>query len=84
MHALVILNGLLTRISGLARTFLRGARPGVASRSIKPRFAPALATRFASTDAAKDGQIHQVIGAVVDVSAVQGFEKKAALLKDQN
>ncbi|KAF2196705.1 alpha-glucan branching enzyme [Delitschia confertaspora ATCC 74209] len=30
-------------------------------------FAPALSARFASTDSAKDGKIHQVIGAVVDV-----------------
>ncbi|KAF2491649.1 alpha-glucan branching enzyme [Lophium mytilinum] len=30
-------------------------------------FAPALSARFASTDAVKDGKIHQVIGAVVDV-----------------
>lgn len=34
--------------------------------AIKKNFAPALAARFASTDSAKDGKIHQVIGAVVD------------------
>jgi F-type H+-transporting ATPase subunit beta len=31
---------------------------------IKKSFAPALSTRFASTDATKDGKIHQVIGAI--------------------
>merc|ERR1711977_167241 len=34
---------------------------------IKKNFAPAIAARFASSNSAKDGKIHQVIGAVVDV-----------------
>jgi hypothetical protein len=41
-------------------------RPAIrrsAFQPIKKSFAPALSTRFASTDAAKDGKIHQVIGA---------------------
>jgi F-type H+-transporting ATPase subunit beta len=38
-----------------------------AFQPMKRSFAPALSTRFASTDAAKDGKIHQVIGAIVDV-----------------
>ncbi|CAK3854396.1 ATP synthase subunit beta, mitochondrial [Lecanosticta acicola] len=52
----------------------RAARPA-AFRSVRPAFkafqprsfAPAIAHRFASSDAAKDGKVHQVIGAVVDV-----------------
>jgi hypothetical protein len=42
----------------------RGFTP--AFQPIKKSFAPALSARFASTDSAKDGKIHQVIGAVVD------------------
>ena len=37
-----------------------------AFQPIKTNFAPSLSARFASTDSAKDGRIHQVIGAVVD------------------
>lgn len=43
-----------------ATTLRRGFQP------IRKSFAPAFAARFASTDAAKDGKIHQVIGAVVE------------------
>ncbi|KAJ4369770.1 atp2, beta subunit of the F1 sector of mitochondrial F1F0 ATP synthase [Neocucurbitaria cava] len=44
-------------------------RPALRSayQPIKRSFAPALSARFASTDASKDGTIHSVIGAVVDV-----------------
>ncbi|EMD87483.1 hypothetical protein COCC4DRAFT_192700 [Bipolaris maydis ATCC 48331] len=45
-------------------------RPAIrrsAFQPMKKSFAPALSTRFASTDAVKEGKIHQVIGAVVDV-----------------
>ena len=57
--------------SGLARTLGRSAfaRPQAARRVFEPlkRHAlPAIASRFASTDSAKVGKIHQVIGAVVD------------------
>lgn len=44
-------------------------RPAIrrsAFQPMKKSFAPALSTRFASTDAVKEGKIHQVIGAVVD------------------
>lgn len=57
--------------SGLARTFGRAAfaRPAsVARRSLQPSKLngfPSLA-RFASTETAAGGKIHQVIGAVVD------------------
>ncbi|KAF4554022.1 ATP synthase subunit beta-like protein [Elsinoe fawcettii] len=58
--------------SGFARSLRASAlrRPTFAQRAfqpIKPAFAPALSQRFASTDAARDGKVHQVIGAVVDV-----------------
>ena len=57
--------------SGIARSLRASAfrRPATLQRAfqpIKPSFAPALSQRFASTDASKDGKIHQVIGAVVD------------------
>ncbi|KAK7552152.1 alpha-glucan branching enzyme [Phyllosticta citricarpa] len=39
----------------------------IPSRTAVKNFAPALAARFASTDTAQGGKIHQVIGAVVDV-----------------
>ncbi|KAL7777347.1 hypothetical protein CFE70_007772 [Pyrenophora teres f. teres 0-1] len=45
-------------------------RPAIrrsAFQPLKKSFAPALSTRFASTDASKDGKIHAVIGAIVDV-----------------
>ncbi|EDU46540.1 ATP synthase subunit beta [Pyrenophora tritici-repentis Pt-1C-BFP] len=45
-------------------------RPAIrrsAFQPLKKSFAPALSTRFASTDAANHGKIHQVIGAIVDV-----------------
>ena len=47
-------------------------RPAIRRSAFSPMkksFAPAMSTRFASTDATKDGKIHQVIGAIVDVSA---------------
>jgi len=52
---------------GVSRALFRGARPSFAPRAIRPSFAPALSTRFASTDAAQKGKVHTVIGAVVDV-----------------
>jgi F-type H+-transporting ATPase subunit beta len=57
--------------SGLARSFGAAAlrRPTSVQRTFRPitkSFAPALSARFASSDSAKDGKIHQVIGAVVD------------------
>ncbi|KAF7187177.1 ATP synthase subunit beta, mitochondrial [Pseudocercospora fuligena] len=55
--------------NGVAR-FARSARPfgKPVSRAWQPKaFAPAISQRFASTDSAKDGKVHQVIGAVVDV-----------------
>lgn len=62
---------LLTCFSGLARSFLRPSayvRPTAARRAFQPiksNLAPALGARFASGDA-RDGKVHQVIGAVVD------------------
>ncbi|KAH7411628.1 P-loop containing nucleoside triphosphate hydrolase protein [Phaeosphaeria sp. MPI-PUGE-AT-0046c] len=55
--------------SGILRASANLRRPASirAFQPIKKNFAPALSARFASTDAAKDGKIHQVIGAVVDV-----------------
>ncbi|KAH4710988.1 ATP synthase subunit beta [Parastagonospora nodorum] len=56
--------------SGILRASASLRRPATvrsAFQPIKKTFAPNLA-RYASTDAAKDGKIHQVIGAVVDVS----------------
>ncbi|KZF20603.1 glycoside hydrolase family 13 protein [Xylona heveae TC161] len=67
---------LLTRSlfnSGIARSIRTTPflRPTAARRAINPvvksNALPALSARFASTDAARDGKIHQVIGAVVDV-----------------
>lgn len=57
--------------SGLARTFGRAAfaRPTPVARAFQPlrsNALPALSARFASSDAAQSGKIHQVIGAVVD------------------
>jgi len=56
--------------SGLARTLRSSAfvRPTVARCAFQPlktNFAPALASRFASTEAL-NGKVYQVIGAVVD------------------
>ncbi|KAH9883135.1 atp2, beta subunit of the F1 sector of mitochondrial F1F0 ATP synthase [Plenodomus biglobosus] len=59
--------------SGIQASLRAGLRRPAAVRSafqpIKKNFAPALAARYASTEAssAKDGKIHSVIGAVVDV-----------------
>ncbi|PNS13877.1 ATP synthase subunit beta, mitochondrial [Sphaceloma murrayae] len=58
--------------SGFARSLRASAlrQPTFAQRAfqpIKPAFAPVFSQRFASTDSAKDGKVHQVIGAVVDV-----------------
>jgi len=58
--------------SGFARslrasTFARPTSVRRAFQPIKNNFAPAWSARFASSDSAKDGKIHQVIGAVVDV-----------------
>ncbi|KAF1989196.1 ATP synthase subunit beta, mitochondrial [Aulographum hederae CBS 113979] len=58
--------------SGFTRSLRASAfrQPATARRAFNPirkNFAPALSARFASSDAAKDGKIHQVIGAVVDV-----------------
>lgn len=57
--------------SGIARTLGRQAfaRPSVTRRAFEPirkQGLPILAQRWASTDSAKEGKIHQVIGAVVD------------------
>ena len=60
--------------SGLARVAARSARPTFARTSIPslankaaPAFAAPLQQRWASAEvSAKDGKIHQVIGAVVD------------------
>ncbi|KAK3109309.1 atp2, beta subunit of the F1 sector of mitochondrial F1F0 ATP synthase, partial [Teratosphaeriaceae sp. CCFEE 6253] len=55
---------------GIARSLrqsaLRTSRPAF-QRSFQPKIAVPISQRFASTDSAKDGKIHQVIGAVVDV-----------------
>ncbi|KAF2754960.1 alpha-glucan branching enzyme [Pseudovirgaria hyperparasitica] len=59
--------------SGIARSLRASAfrRPArafqPAFQPIKKNFAPALAARYASTDSAIHGKIHQVIGAIVDV-----------------
>ncbi|KAJ5243070.1 uncharacterized protein N7469_001397 [Penicillium citrinum] len=58
--------------SGLARTFGRAAyaRPTPVARAFQPLRSsalPALSARFASSDVAQSGKVHQVIGAVVDV-----------------
>ena len=57
--------------SGVARTLRSSAfaRPTTVRRAFQPittNLAPALSSRFASSDSARDGKIHQVIGAVVD------------------
>merc|ERR1711975_53543 len=48
----------------LASSALRRPAFGAVPRKA---FAPAVAQRFASTDSAREGKVHQVIGAVVDV-----------------
>merc|ERR1712000_760028 len=60
--------------SGIARALGKSARPTFARSTITPlrqkaapAFAQPFARRWASTDKAQDGKIHQVIGAVVDV-----------------
>ncbi|KAF2744532.1 ATP synthase F1, beta subunit [Sporormia fimetaria CBS 119925] len=53
--------------SGIQRSLLRGLRrPAPAQRAFQKSFAPALSARLASSDS-RQGRIHQVIGAVVDV-----------------
>jgi hypothetical protein len=57
--------------SGLARTFGRAtyARPSPVARAFQPLRSsalPALSARFASSETAQAGKVHQVIGAVVD------------------
>ncbi|KAL6154054.1 atp2 [Exserohilum turcicum] len=42
-------------------------RPAIRPMALKKNFAPALSTRFASTDSQKVGKIHAVIGAICDV-----------------
>jgi F-type H+-transporting ATPase subunit beta len=42
-------------------------RPAIQRAQFQKTFAPAIAQRFASTDAAREGKIHAVIGAIVDV-----------------
>lgn len=63
--------------SGIARSLRASAfaRPGFqrSFQPIKPAFA---SQRFASTDSAKDGKIHQVIGAVVDGTLLSGFRRR--------
>lgn len=61
---------LLSLSSGLARSLRTSAfspvtRTRSAFRPTQKNLAPALSARFASTDA-REGKIHQVIGAVVD------------------
>ncbi|KAJ5939795.1 ATP synthase subunit beta [Penicillium verhagenii] len=55
--------------SGLARTFGRAAfaRPTPVARALRSNALPALSARFASSETAQAGKVHQVIGAVVDV-----------------
>jgi len=55
--------------SGVTRSLRAFARQSSASYRphIARNFAPAFTTRFASTQSSKQGKIHQVIGAVVDV-----------------
>jgi ATP synthase F1 beta subunit len=58
--------------SGIARSLGRSAfaRPSFNRRAFEPlrkQAVPAIAQRWASSDTAGDGKIHQVIGAVVDV-----------------
>ncbi|KAH8716978.1 P-loop containing nucleoside triphosphate hydrolase protein [Phaeosphaeriaceae sp. PMI808] len=56
--------------SGILRASASLRRPATVRSAFQPirkNIAPALSARFASTDAAKDGKIYQVIGAVVDV-----------------
>ena len=65
--------------SGLARTLGRSAfaRPQASTRAFLPlrkHALPAIATRFASSDASKTGKIHQVIGAVVDGTAASSAD----------
>jgi hypothetical protein len=60
-------NSIFLLYSGLARTFGRAAfaRPTPVAR-LRATALPALSARFASSDVAQSGKIHQVIGAVVD------------------
>ncbi|EMF15501.1 ATP synthase subunit beta [Sphaerulina musiva SO2202] len=53
--------------NGVARA-LRTSTFRPALRQVKPQsYIPAISQRFASSDSARDGKVHQVIGAVVDV-----------------
>lgn len=60
--------------SGIARSLRASTLPAIRqptraralAQPIKKNLAPSLAARYASTDSAKQGKIHQVIGAVVD------------------
>lgn len=47
---------------------------------IRKNFAPAIASRFASTSTTKDGLIHQVIGAVVDGTLVASLTMPLAMV----
>ncbi|KAM3423402.1 ATP synthase subunit beta [Cercospora zeina] len=55
--------------NGIARSLRASAfRPALRQQALKPQsFVPAILQRFASSDSARDGKVHQVIGAVVDV-----------------
>jgi hypothetical protein len=58
---------LIDHYSGISRSLRAATRPAIRPRAaVKQNFLPALSARFASSDSAKDGKIHQVIGAVVD------------------
>ena len=63
------IDGILTANSGLFRAGARLSarpRPGF-QRAFQPKVAaPIISQRFASSDNAREGKIHQVIGAVVD------------------
>jgi hypothetical protein len=55
--------------SGIARASRLAFRPALrqhAALRLPQSFTPAISQRFASSDSARDGKIHQVIGAVVD------------------
>jgi hypothetical protein len=71
---------LIDMCSGISRSLRAATRPSIRPRAaIKQNFLPAFSARFASTDSAKDGKIHQVIGAVVDGIEISPYQLSMAL-----
>lgn len=68
--------------SGIARGLRASTfRPALRQQALKKSFVPAISQRFASSDSARDGKVHQVIGAVVDgMGAPPGWKSFAELV----